>query len=117
MAFDKSNRRKRIHYRIRKKIRGNAERPRLSVFRSNRYIYAQLIDDRAGQTICSADSREAGIVNSGKKIDQSREVGKMLAERAKAESIEDVVFDRSGYLYHGRVKALAEGAREGGLKF
>lgn len=111
------NRRKRIQLRIRKKIRGTAERPRLNVFRSNRYIYAQVIDDIQGHTLAAADSREATISNEGNKVDQAREVGKLLAERAKEANVETVLFDRGGYLYHGRVKALADGAREGGMKF
>ncbi|RME92027.1 MAG: 50S ribosomal protein L18 [Bacteroidetes bacterium] len=117
MQFKKSNRRKRIHMRIRKTIRGTAERPRLSVFRSNRYIYAQLIDDRAGKTLAQASSHEKAVEVVGNKTEQSAKVGQLLAERAKAKGIESVVFDRAGYLYHGRVKALADGAREGGLKF
>lgn len=111
------NRRKRIQLRIRKKIKGTAERPRLNVFRSNRYIYAQVIDDIQGHTLAAADSREATISNDGNKVDQAREVGKLLAERAKEANVETVLFDRGGYLYHGRVKALADGAREGGMKF
>lgn len=111
------NRRKRIQLRIRKKIKGTAERPRLNVFRSNRYIYAQVIDDIQGHTLAAADSREATVSNEGNKVDQAREVGKLLAERAKEANVETVLFDRGGYLYHGRVKALADGAREGGIKF
>jgi large subunit ribosomal protein L18 len=115
MQLTKLKRRKRIHSRIRNKITGTAERPRLNIFRSNRYIYGQLIDDTTGQTLAQASSYEAGVANEGSKTDQSKEVGKLLAERAKAAGIEGVVFDRGGYLYHGRVKALADGAREGGL--
>lgn len=111
------NRRKRIQLRIRKRIKGTAERPRLNVFRSNRYIYAQVIDDIKGHTLVAADSRETSISNEGNKVDQAREVGKLLAERAKEANVETVLFDRGGYLYHGRVKALADGAREGGMKF
>lgn len=103
--------------RIRNAIKGTAERPRLSVFRSNRYIYAQLIDDRAGETLAHASSHESAVEIKGNKTEQSAKVGQLLAERAKAKGIETVVFDRAGYLYHGRVKALADGAREGGLKF
>lgn len=117
MSVSKLSRRKRIHYRIRRKIRGTAARPRLSIFRSNRFIYAQLIDDLSGHTLCAADSRDDSVTKDGNKTDQSRQVGKLLAERAKEANIENVVFDRGGYLYHGRVKALAEGAREGGLQF
>lgn len=111
----KTLRRLRIRRSIRKKIQGTAERPRMSIFRSNRDIYVQLIDDTQGHTIASASSRGAGV--DGNKTDQSKAVGQKIAEVAKAAGIEQVVFDRGGYLYHGRVKALAEGAREGGLKF
>ena len=117
MQLTKANRRKRIHMRIRKDIRGTADRPRLNVFRSNRYIYAQLIDDISGVTLAQANSYEAAVENAGNKTEQSAAVGKLLAERAKGAGIETVIFDRGGYLYHGRVKALADGAREGGLKF
>lgn len=117
MQLTKANRRKRIHMRIRKNIGGTAEFPRLNVFRSNRYIYAQLIDDVNGVTLAQANSQEPAVENTGNKTDQSAAVGKLLAERAKGAGIETVVFDRGGYLYHGRVKALADGAREGGLKF
>jgi len=117
MGVSKVEKRKRIRYRIRRKIRGTAERPRLSIFRSNRYIYAQLIDDLNGHTLCAADSREAGISDEGNKSEQAAKVGKLLAERATAANLATLVFDRGGYRYHGRVKALAEGAREGGLKF
>lgn len=115
--FAKTTRRQKIKYGIRKKIRGTAERPRLSVFRSNKEIYAQLIDDNAGVTLAAASSRDGGANGKGPKIDQSKQVGTLLAQRAKDAGVETVVFDRGGYLYHGRVKALAEGAREGGLKF
>ncbi|MFK7808763.1 MAG: 50S ribosomal protein L18 [Saprospiraceae bacterium] len=117
MKFNKSARRKKIQLRIRKKINGTADLPRLSVFRSNKEIYAQLIDDNEGVTLVSASSREDDISKSGNKTEQAKVVGKNLAEKAKAENIANVVFDRSGYLYHGRVKALAEGAREAGLQF
>lgn len=117
MNISKADRRKRIHYRIRKKVVGTAARPRLSVFRSNRYIYAQLIDDLKGNTLASASSFEKAVANVGNKSEQSRATGKLLAERAAAKQISGIVFDRGGYLYHGRVKALAEGAREGGLLF
>ncbi len=115
--FNKQNRRKRIHWRIRSKIKGTATRPRLSVYRSNRFIYCQAIDDINGHTLVSASSLEESIPMDGTKSDQAKAVGKLFAERARAANIDTVVFDRSGYLYHGRVKALAEGAREGGLKF
>jgi len=109
--------RERRHRRVRGKIRGTAERPRLAVFRSNRGIFAQLVDDDAGKTV--AASSWIGLPNSfkGDKTEQATEVGKRLADAAKKAGVETVVFDRSGYLYHGRVKALAEGAREGGLSF
>ncbi|MEM6396428.1 MAG: 50S ribosomal protein L18 [Bacteroidota bacterium] len=116
MQLTKAKRRKRIHRRIRKKVSGTAQRPRLSIFRSNKFIYAQLVDDTSGKTLVQASSYEAAIANEGTKSDQSKEVGKLLAERAKAASIDNVVFDRGGYLYHGRVKSLADGAREGGLQ-
>lgn len=117
MKFKKENRRRRIHYRVRKTIKGTAERPRLNVYRSNKFIYCQIIDDRSGHTLVAASSREGNISESGNKSEQAKKVGKALAEKALASNIESVVFDRGGYLYHGRVKALAEGAREGGLKF
>ena len=117
MGLNKANRRKRIHYRIRKKVQGTAERPRLAVYRSNKEIYAQLIDDLAGHTLASASSRDKGMDCSGTKVEVSKRVGTALAEKAKAANVETVVFDRGGYLFHGRVKSLAEGAREGGLKF
>jgi large subunit ribosomal protein L18 len=105
----------RRHRRVRGKIRGTAERPRLAVYRSNRGIFAQLVDDDAGKTIVSASWTTVGA--KGDKSTQATEVGKALAAAAKKNGIETVVFDRAGYLYHGRVKALADGAREGGLKF
>jgi large subunit ribosomal protein L18 len=117
MQLTKANRRKRIHMRIRKNIRGTAAQPRLSIYRSNRFIYAQLIDDLSGRTLAQASTFESGIANAGNKSEQSMAAGKLLAERAKAAGIDKVLFDRGGYLYHGRVKALADGAREGGLVF
>src|SRR3954462_8585132 len=102
--------------RIRGKIAGTAERPRLSVFRSNKSIYAQVIDDAPGTTLAAASTKHLAAV-SGKKSEQAGEVGKPLAQRAKEKGVGRVVFDRGGYLYHGRVKALADGAREGGLEF
>ena len=114
----KTYRRYRIKMRIRKTISGTPDIPRLSVFRSNKEIYAQLIDDLEGRTLLSASSREKGISEKkGTKTDKAKQVGQLIAERAKESGIEKVVFDRNGYLYHGRVKALAEAAREGGLKF
>lgn len=115
MQLTKEKRRKRIHYRIRKSVRGTAARPRLSVFRSNKEIYCQLIDDVSGHTLASASSREASVAKDKPKVDQAKEVGKLIAERASS-AISIAVFDRGGYLYHGRVKALADGARESGLK-
>lgn len=115
MSITKSERRKRIQLRIRKKISGTAERPRVSVFRSNTQIYAQVIDDVAGKTLVSASSLELKM--KGNKTEVATLVGKNLADKAKSAGVSNVVFDRSGYLFHGRVKALAEGAREGGLNF
>ena len=108
--------RARIRRRIRGKVQGTAERPRLSVFRSNKYIYAQVIDDMTGHTLAQANSREADL-SGDSKVETSKAVGQRLAERAKAAGIDAVVFDRGGYRYHGNVRALAEGAREGGLQF
>ena len=115
MPVSKEERRLKIRRRIRKTVSGTAERPRLSVFRSNKEIYAQLVNDESGSTLASASSKE--ISAKGNKVEISKEVGKALADKAKANGIENVVFDRAGYLYHGRVKSLADGAREGGLKF
>ena len=105
------------HKRVRAKISGTPEMPRLNVFRSEANIYAQVIDDVNGVTLASASSLDKAIEGYGGNIGAATAVGKLVAERAKAKGIETVVFDRGGYLYHGRVKALAEGAREGGLKF
>lgn len=110
-------RRQKLKWRIRKKISGTAECPRLSVFRSNKEIYAQLIDDVTGKTLAAANSRNKATATTGPKVDRSKEVGLNLAKAAKEKGIERCVFDRGGYLYHGRVKALADGAREGGLNF
>ena len=118
MALSKSEKRDRIHMRIRKTISGTAERPRLCVFRSNKEIYAQLVDDLSGNTLLAASSRDKGIAgDKSGKAEVAKLVGKALAEKATKTGVEAVVFDRGGYLYHGRVKQLAEGAREGGLKF
>jgi large subunit ribosomal protein L18 len=104
--------------RVRKKVYGRSDKPRLSVFRSNRHIYAQIIDDSDGRTLVSASTMERGIDLKGrKKTEVAADVGRILAERARKDGLEKVVFERGGNLYHGRVKALAEGAREGGLKF
>ncbi|MEO7801749.1 MAG: 50S ribosomal protein L18 [Ginsengibacter sp.] len=114
----KSSARRKIRYGIRKKISGVASKPRLSVFRSNMEIYAQLIDDENGNTIAAASSREKDIVaQKVNKVEKSKLVGAAVARKATELGISDVVFDRGGYIYHGRVKAVAEGAREGGLKF
>jgi large subunit ribosomal protein L18 len=109
--------RQRIHKRIRRKLRGTAERPRLSVFRSLGHIYAQVIDDDAGRTLVSASSVEKDNRRNGGNMGAAKDIGKLIAERAKEKGIGRVVFDRGGYLYHGRVKALADAAREGGLEF
>lgn len=116
MITDKVLRRNKIKKRIRAKINGTAVRPRLSIYRSNKAVYVQLIDDNKGHTLASASSLE---ISKEKSVNMSiaKEVGKKLAEKALQNGIDSVVFDRNGYLYHGRVKALAEGAREGGLKF
>jgi len=113
MNRTKEQSRKRLHMRIRNKVSGTSERPRLSVYRSNKAIYCQLIDDLSGHTLAAASSQ--GTI--GTKSEQAVAVGKVIAERAIAKGIEAVVFDRGGYRYHGRVRSLAEGAREGGLKF
>ncbi len=118
MAVTKEFRRNRIKQRIRKVVHGEANSPRLSVFRSNKGIYVQLIDDVTGKTLVAASSADKGIANAkGNKIDQAKLVGKAIAEKATKAGISTVKFDRNGYLYHGRVKSLAEGAREAGLKF
>ena len=114
MKLSKENKRQRIHRRIRKKLKGTAERPRLAVYRSNRDIYCQLIDDVQGVTIAATSSKE---IKGGNKSEQATSVGKQIADLAKSANISTVVFDRGGYLYHGRVKALADGARENGLNF
>ena len=118
MALSKLERRTRIKHRIRKIVSGTATKPRLSVYRSNKEIYAQIIDDVAGKTLAAASSRDKEVKDaSGTKSDIAELVGKNLADRAKKAGVETISFDRGGYLYHGRVKSLAEGAREGGLKF
>ena len=113
----KLSRRDRIKKGIRKRLSGSTERPRLSVYRSNKGIYAQIIDDVTGKTLVSASSLSKDFATTGNKVDQSVAVGKSVAEKAIAAGIKEVVFDRNGYLYHGRVKSLAEGVREGGLIF
>lgn len=117
MAFSKINRRAKIKRRIRKRVTGSSKTPRLSVFRSNKQIYAQLIDDTTGTTLVSAGSFKNKAVGKIAKIEQASVIGKEVAEKAVKAGIESVVFDRNGYLYHGRVKSLADSAREGGLKF
>ncbi len=119
MALTKLERRTRIKMRIRKKINGTAETPRLAVYRSNKQIYVQVVNDLSGVTLLSACSKEKEVAaQTGiKKIEQAKLVGKLLAAKCKEKGIEKVVFDRSGYKYHGRVKSLADAAREGGLKF
>ena len=112
---NKTERRKKIHDKIRSKVFGTSEKPRMSVFRSNKQIYVQLIDDVNGNTLASASSKD--LKGSGSKSDVSVLVGKAIAEKATSKGIADVVFDRGGFLYHGRVKALADAAREAGLKF
>lgn len=113
MAFSKESRRNKIRTRIRASISGTSTKPRLAVFRSNKDIYVQLIDDLSSNTLVAASSKEL----TGSKIEQANSVGKLIAEKAISSGITEIVFDRGGYLYHGRVKALAEGARESGLKF
>ena len=107
----------RRHRRVRKNVRGSAERPRVAVFRSNKQIYAQIVDDLSGKTLASASSRSIPEAEGVAKADQAKLVGTKIAEASKAAGVENVVFDRNGYLYHGRVKNLADAAREGGLKF
>jgi large subunit ribosomal protein L18 len=111
-------RRQKLRWRIRTRVQGTAQKPRLSVFRSNKDIYVQLVDDNSGVTIAAASSRDKDIAAiAGNKVAKSLSVGKAIAQKAKALGIETCVFDRGGYLYHGRVKSIADGAREGGLKF
>lgn len=117
MALSKLERRQRIKHRIRKIVIGTAARPRLSVFRSNKEIYAQLIDDNLGTTLVSVSSRDKEIESTGSKSDIAKTVGKSIAEKAISAGVDAVAFDRNGFLYHGRVKALADAAREAGLKF
>ena len=114
---DTKAKRLRRHKRIRAKVSGTPERPRLNVFRSERHIYAQIIDDTTGVTLCSASTVEKGFEGLGSNKEAAKKVGMAVAERAKAKGINAVVFDRGGYIYHGRVQELAEGAREGGLDF
>ena len=113
----KNDVRVRIHKRTRLKLKGTGERPRLAVFRSLKHIYAQVIDDRAGKTLAAASSGEKNSSVTGGNLAGAKQVGKMIAERAKTKGISKVVFDRGGFLYHGRIKALADAAREAGLEF
>jgi large subunit ribosomal protein L18 len=113
---NKEEARKRIHRRVAKKVRGTAARPRLAVFRSAKHIYAQVIDDESGKTVASASSREKSV-ERGSNVAGATEVGKLVASRCSESGVETVVFDRGGFRYHGRVKALANAVREGGLKF
>ena len=114
---DSNKARQKRHYRVRNKVSGTAQRPRLDVFRSLKNIYAQLIDDEAGKTLASASTVEKDFTEYGGNKSAARKVGETLAKRAAEKGIEECVFDRGGYIYHGRVQELAEGAREGGLKF
>jgi|TARA_B110000003_G_scaffold168028_1_gene168043 large subunit ribosomal protein L18 len=118
MKLSKQDRRQRLRFRIRKTVTGTVQRPRLAVFRSNKEIYAQLIDDVSGKTITAASSRDKDIdASKANKVEAAKLVGKAIAEKAVKAGVDTISFDRGGYLYHGRVKSLAEGAREGGLKF
>jgi large subunit ribosomal protein L18 len=115
--IEKKEIRKRIHVRIRRKLRGTPERPRLAVFRSVAHIYAQVIDDVEGKTLVSASSVDKGGKTNGGNVAAAKTIGKLVAERAKEKGVKQVVFDRGGYQYHGRIKALADAAREAGLEF
>ncbi len=117
MALSKGQSRQRRHRRVRKSVTGTTSRPRLAVYRSNRYIYAQVIDDQVGRTVAAASSQEAPLRTKTLSADTAGEVGKLVAERAKEAGISAVVFDRGGFKYHGRIKALADAAREAGLEF
>lgn len=117
MRGSRSDARKRRHVRVRRHLRGSEQRPRLAVFRSNRYIYAQLIDDGSGTTLAAASSREGSLAGKSLTVDTAAEVGKLIAARAQDAGVDEVVFDRGGFAYHGRVKALGDAARKGGLKF
>ncbi len=115
--LNKDARRRRIHTRIRAQVKGTEARPRLAVFRSTKHIYAQVIDDRAGRTLVAASSAEKNAPANGGNIAGAKEIGKLIAQRAQSAGLKAVVFDRGGFLYHGRIKALAEAAREAGLEF
>ena len=109
--------RRRRHVRVRKAVSGTSSRPRLAVFRSNRYLYAQVIDDKTGRTLAAASSQEAALRSKSLSVETAAEIGKLVAERAKSAGVEAVVFDRGGFTYHGRIKALADAARASGLEF
>jgi len=117
MRGSRADARRRRHFSGRRTLKGTAARPRLAVFKSNRYIYAQVIDDGAGQTLAAASSQEGSLRERTLTVATAAEVGKMIADRAKGAGVSSVVFDRGGFRYHGRIKALAEAAREGGLEF
>ena len=117
MRGSRTDARRHRHFRVRKKVHGTARRPRLAVFRSNRHIYAQVINDDAGLTIASASSREGRFSETSHDVDTATQIGKLIGARAKESGIDTIVFDRGGFAYHGRVKALADGAREAGLEF
>jgi len=117
MKGGRKDARSRRHLRVRRKVRGTTEKPRLAVYRSNRYIYAQVIDDREGRTLAAASSQEADLRTERLNVETAKKVGTMVADRAKEAGVTSVVFDRGGYKYHGRLKALADAAREAGLEF
>ena len=117
MRGTRTDARRRRHFRVRKSVHGTASRPRLAVFISNKYIYAQVINDESGQTIASASSRESAVKGKTLTVESATEVGKLVGARARDAGISQVVFDRGGFKYHGRIKALAEAARESGLEF
>jgi len=117
MRGSRADARRRRHLRVRKTVHGSAEKPRLAVFRSNRYIYVQVIDDDAGRTVAAASSREGGLEDRTLTVDTAAEIGKLIAARAAEAGVSKIVFDRGGFAYHGRVKAVAEAAREAGLEF
>jgi large subunit ribosomal protein L18 len=117
MRGSRADARRRRHYRVRRRIHGTATRPRLAVYRSNRYVYVQIIDDEVGRTLASASSQEPGLRDRKLTVETAAEVGKLIGSRAKDAGIKSVLFDRGGFLYHGRIKALADAAREEGLEF
>ncbi|MEX0827094.1 MAG: 50S ribosomal protein L18 [Acidimicrobiia bacterium] len=117
MRGSRADARRRRHYRVRRRIHGTANRPRLAVYRSNRYVYVQIIDDEVGRTLASASSQEPGLRDRKLTVETAAEVGKLIGSRAKDAGIKSVLFDRGGFLYHGRIKALADAAREEGLEF